>query len=296
MPSWVAEAENPQDWTPCFSPIIVESGEYVVYIGGYNVQKFYKYNLDTNVYTELTVPPAVLYVALSMSPDETKIAGHGPNGSYLYIYNISSPGWTTSSIAPTIPGTDYPRVMESVWPDNDTIWVAVRGHTGSQWRVKYMKYIVSTDTWTQYTNYYSAIFAICTCMTTDGTRLYSGSNGQASFKYTIATDTYAAGPTLPAAYYFVWSHDRNKLWFGPRRTSPAMHDTITRWLNPDTEVLEAPVFDEFDAATATSLTAGIYGVAAVIVAYKVTEPKNWSYIISAPPSVGKARSQAHIIG
>jgi len=286
MPDWTAEENWPEAWAVItFSPIVVESGEYIVYVGGVTITKFYKYNLDTNTWTELTDPPAALYAQLSMSPDETKLAGHVANGTQLFIYTISGNSWASSSVAPQMNGNNI-MIQSTVWADdNDTVWCQVRASVGATLTVKFFKYVVSIDTWTQYTNSVTPAThnSICLCINTAGTILYAGQCGatyRATTKYTIATDTYGSGPTLPSAYYFTLSADQHKLWYGPKRTSPAAHVTITNFVNPDTEGFEG-VFPELDAANKPSnLSTGVYGVVVAIADYKISEPKNWSYIIT----------------
>jgi len=291
MAVWVAEANDPVDWQwHAISPIVYDSG-WIVYIGGYNVQKFYKYNLGTDTWTELTDPPGVLYAQLSMSPDETKLAGHIANGTQLFIYDISSPSWTTSATAPNLTGGYTPSIQSTVWADDDTVWCQVRGHNGTNFDVKFFRYVVSTDTWAQFTNKITGTYGNSqnTCINTAGTELFAG-QGVAGYrymvKYIIATDTISQSLVLPSAYYFVAAADRHKLWFGPRRTTPAVHYTITRWVNPDTEVLEGDVFPEKgDAYTQTPLSAGVYGTTVVIAAQKIANPKLWSYIGALAPTV-----------
>jgi len=292
MAVWVAETADPQDWVAtCFSNIVYESGHWVVYVGGYNIAKFYRYNLDTNVFTELTDPPAALYAMLAVSPDGTKVVGLELNGDRLYIYDISSPGWTTSAAAPDMTGGYTPTIHSIVWADDDTVWCQVRAHDGSAYRVKFYKYTVSTPAWDQYTNYLTPAVtnSTCLCISTDGTRLYAGNCGATYYsttKYTIATDTIEAGPDTFDAYYFVYGADRHKLWFGPKRTVPATHMTITRWVNPDTEVVEGIVFSEYDPATKPNkLPAGVYGVTMCIAGFMTPPTENLSITLAVLATV-----------
>jgi len=200
------------------------------------------------------------------------------NGTRLYIYDIST-GWATSALTPAAW-----MISSMVWADDDTIWVNVRSIPN----VKYYKYVVSTNTWTAYPNSFAPAitYGICTCISTDGTRLYSGTNGLPSHKYTIATDTYAAGPTLAASYTFIWSADRHKLWFGTHRALPVPHDNITRWLNPDTEVLEGDVFPEYAPATrGFNLAAGVYGMTMCIANFMVAAPEILSITLAGAATV-----------
>lgn len=290
--AWVAETADPQAWVvTCFSNIVIESGHPVVYIGGYDIAKFYRYNLDTNVFTELTDPPGALYSQLAVSPDGTKVVGMGLNSTLLYIYDISSPGWTTSAVAPDMTGGYTPSIHSIVWADDDTVWCQVRAHDGSDYRVKFYKYTVSTPAWTQYTNYDtpSVTNSYCLCISTDGARLYAGNCGATYYsteKYTIATDTLEAGPETFLAHYFVYGASRHKLWWGPKRTVPATHMTITRWVNPDTEVLESGVFSEYDPATKPSaLAVGVYGVTMCIAGFMTAAPENLSETLAVLATV-----------
>ncbi|MBA7556185.1 hypothetical protein ES705_48884 [subsurface metagenome] len=78
--------------------------------------------------------------------------------------------------------------------------------------------------------------------------------------------------------------DRHKLWYGPERATPATHKTITRWVNPDTEVLESVVFPEYDPAT-SGIGAAVYGMTMCFVSYMLVEPKNLSINLASLPTV-----------
>ena len=282
MAVWVAEASNPQAWgQTCFSNIVYESGHWVVYAGGPDVAKFYRYNIDTNVFTELTDPPDALDGQLAVSPDGTKVVGHASKGTVLYIYDINSPGWTTSAVTP-----GYWPLYSMVWADDDTIWCHIRAIPN----IRFCKYTLSTNSWESYAHIYAptVTWSSCMCISTDGKKLYAscGAYYNSTTKYTIDTDTYAAGPTLFSAYYFVFAADRHKLWFGPRRTTPATHGTITRWVNPDTEVLEADVFPEYGPATKPSnLPVGVYGKTMCIAGFMTAAPENLSINLASLPTV-----------
>lgn len=270
--AWVAETANPQAWEQtCFSNIVKESGLPVVYVGGYDIAKFYRYNLSTKVFTALADPPASLYGQLAVSPDGTKVVGHGLNGTVLYVYDISANSWTTSA------GSGW-QIQSMVWADNDTIWCHLRAIPN----IMFAKYTVSTDSWFWPANFVAVAVtnSQCMCISTDGARLYAGQCGATyhnSIRYIIATDTYEDGPDIWFAYYFVFCADRHKLWFGPSRALPVAHRTITRWVNPDTEVLEADVFPEYDPATKpTNQPAGIYGKTICIAGFMLAPPENLS--------------------
>jgi len=287
MTVWVFEANNPVGWSaPYFSPIVAMGGSWVCYIGGYNLAKFYRYNLDTNAWTELANPPGVIWGGIAMSPDKTKMVAHLSNGSQLWIYTVGG-GWTTSAVAPLFRGLFATNIQSAVFLDNDTLWVHLRALDGANQQTKCYRYVISTDTWTQYPNYKQLAYtnSQCICINTAGTVLYFGQCGAdytKSYKYTIATDTYAEGPSLPAAHYFVTSADRGRLWLGPKTGGFV---TMTKWVNPDTEVLESDVFPappERDKVS--NLSGGVHDLTVAIAAYHVAEPKNMSYTGEAAPS------------
>lgn len=281
--AWVAETANPQAWIQtCFSNIVLESGVPVVYVSGHNVAKFYRYNLNTNVFTELADPPAVLYNQLAVSPDGTKVVGHASSGYVLYIYDIVSNGWTTG-----VGNAPEYEIQSIVWADDDTVWC----HSRRAPRVKFIKYTLSTNAWTIGDKYREVAVtnSLACCISVDGTKLFAGQCGDAynyTTRYTIATDAYAAGPTLPSAWYFCVGADRHKLWYGPKRTTPAAHVTITEWVNPDTEAREPAVFSEYNPATKPSLLpVGVYGVTMCIAGFLTAAPENLSETLAVAATV-----------
>lgn len=296
MAVWTAEANWPVAWTHiCFSPIMVEGGEFIVYATGFEgtgvIKKLYKYNIDTNTWTELAVPPNYSSgPALAMSPDGSKLASNIPGLAFLYIYDISGNSWTTSAAAPQMSGVNA-RIQSAVWADDDTIWVAARAQIAGTWTIKCFKYVVSTDTWTQYSNSLTPTVNTAYAMgiSPDGTTLYigsCGSNGYYASKYVIATDTYTQNViTLTSSSDFTWCNDRNRLWFGDH---PAGLWQIRSYIDLSDESVHI-VFPENTSRTKPSnITAGIYNGESAIVHYCVNEPKNWSYIVPLPPptSVG----------
>lgn len=142
---WVFEANNPISWDPYFSPIVKNDiGQYIVYAGGYNVQRFYRYNITTKQWQRLADPPAVIFGAISMSPDGSKLAAHGLNGNVLFIYDIDTNSWTSSSTAPQMDTTDV-QIQSTVWADNDTVWCQVRAYIGGADYNDCSKYVIATD-------------------------------------------------------------------------------------------------------------------------------------------------------
>lgn len=283
MAVWTAEANWPEAWTSIyFSPITIESGEFIVYVsGGFPIRKFYKYNISTNAWTELAVPPNYVNAPISMSPDGSRLATHYAY-NILFIFDIAGNSWSSSPAAPQISGIDA-GLLSVVWADNDTIWATVRAFVSGAWRIKCFKYVVSTTTWTQYTNYLlpAAPNPYATGISPDGTTLYFGNCGSSYYKaskYVIATDTYSQDViNIFSAYYFTICSDRNRLWYGPSVGGLAQ---ITRYRDLS-DLSEHTVFPSNASRTKpTNITAGIGGGASAIVHYGLNEPKNWSYVQS----------------
>lgn len=290
--AWVDEANWPEAWTYIyFSPMVKSGSDYIVYAGGYNVQKFYKYNITTNVWTELATPPGVIYGAISMSPDGTKLAAHAASGNVLFIYDISGNSWSTSSVAPNMTDGYTPQIWATVWALNDTVWCQVRGYTGvpGVYWVKCYRYVVSTDTWTQFTNYLddpSINSGFSMSINTAGTALFVGNigaNNYSGLKYVIATDTYSTF-SITSGWRFRGTIDRAaKLWIRHILTPGTLG---TRYWDCDTEAWGDIIFPhDSEQAKTTWLTSGIYGTSYIIAHHKLSEPKNRSYRTITAPSV-----------
>ena len=298
--AWINEANWPEAWVEIyFSPIVKSGSDYIVYATGYGVLKLYKYNLTTQTWTYLNTTPAQLYTAISLSPDGTKLAFHGVNTNRLYIYNIAGNSWTTSAAAPNFSVTgEVAEIQTTVWTDNDTIWCHIRG-AASPYRNKCYKYVVSTNTWAQYTNVYAlGPYNSSKNMSVNsaGTALFVGSvfdgtDRTKGFKYVIATDTYSlfllTGHGIGGYDYNVNSDRAARLWF---------IDALTTYLgtyyyNCDTESCEdyspgARIFpnDPLRDKISQNLACGIYATGYIIAWHKTTEPKNRSYLGTLPPS------------
>ncbi|MBU1066954.1 hypothetical protein KKE60_04170 [Patescibacteria group bacterium] len=291
--AWVYEASNPIAWANiCFSPIVQDiTGEYVVYVGGYNIAEFYEYNLRTDVWTRLADPPVAIDYALALSPDGTRLATVGHLGRYLYIYNIATDTWTTSAIAPHIPAGTMLYLHASVWLDNDTIWIDVQGFDGAFWRGKIYRYVVSTDTWTQFPNLITQTYqgGISMSINSAGTRLYIsriGANPWGGLRYTIGTDTYDLfnGGADPGWRWF-GSADRNaRLWIwrgvlGPGYGHIRYYDCDTEANHPNVIFIPDPYQDDF-----LDLTCGVFGTEHVIAQHRLLEPRNlaWNTFVVPP--------------
>ena len=268
--AWVNEATL--NWTPAggeqlvfFSPIVDISGEQNVYLTDQDVV-FKKYNIDTNIYTTLAnlnyssvgvtgTNPLRFNRTLAVSPDGTKIACLSDGQMYpgtalqrtgggrrVEIYNIAGNSWAASKQTDFLINTytTYGRAL--VWVDEDTLWVwCVEGYSSaSQVNVwlfagKCVKYTISTDTWTPYTNTFWILgradtapyewfgYASPTAIKADGSVVWLGAAGSTTTSggastyssYTVATDAYA-GTTLnidPSTSIFCHTYDRDKLWF-----------------------------------------------------------------------------------
>ena len=290
MAVWTAEANWPVAWTfICFSPIILEGGEFIVYATGFEgtgvIKKLYKYNIDTNTWTELAVPPNYSSgPALAMSPDGSKLASNIPGLAFLYIYDIGGNSWTTSTAAPQMGGVNT-RIQSAVWADDDTIWVAARAQIAGTWTIKCFKYVVSTDTWTQYANSLTPTTntAFAMGISPDGTTLYiasCGSNSYNASKYVIATETYTQNVlTIAATSDFTRCNDRNRLWYG---ATPGGLVEIRTYYDLSDESSNTLFPQNTNRTKASSITAGVGEGMAAIVHYCTNEPKNWSYIQPLP--------------
>jgi len=200
--AWVVDTALPFSWTGYiyFSPIV--NGE--VYVTAH--QEFWKYNIVTKVWTPLASSnyDAAAYHMLSLSPNGLKLARpsevYGSYNKRLEIYTIATNTWVPSAI---VPGAW--RSTSCVWADDDTLWVWITDNAGN---FKCAKYVVSTNTWTVYTNSVAMVVPT-TCGINDAKTIVYG----ATHKYTIAIDTYAAHGLLPASRSFLRDSDNARLWY-----------------------------------------------------------------------------------
>ena len=225
--AWKNEAALPFTITANlhFSPILTEAGDSVVYLMDEGTN-FYKYNLDTHIYTQLTAPnnsAANCSSQVTVSPDGLKLTtltdrqGEAGNNSAhrVEVYTIATDTWVASALTPSF-GGERGRVNSLAWEDNDILWVWARELSGTN-TVKCLKYVISTDTWTAFANSLSAptitnVFGAA--IKADKSVVYGGHIGAAVdyyAKYTIATDTY--GTTEVDARLFQSVYDRDKLWY-----------------------------------------------------------------------------------
>ncbi len=258
-----------------FSPI-VGSTVYVIDDG----QNFQKYNLATDTWTALTGPDFAggggstivnCYRTLALSPNGTKLAcpsdgNRAASGTFktgggrrIEIYNIASDSWSASTTLPTIDSVVFGRARCVVWENEDVLWVwAVRlNGTASGWVGKCIKYTISTDTFTVYTNIptTNAFFATDddnwgrggAAQKDDNTVVYMGgigatgsgrANNDGYLKYTIATDSYAVVENTDAI--FAHGYDRDKLWYIDETTEQMGYIDISDDSENDNQVAVNP--------------------------------------------------------
>ncbi len=274
---WVFEANTPCGWSnPCLSPIVKNDiGQYIVYVAGYDVQRLYEYNLDTKQWHRLADPPDVLFTPLALSPDGSKLAAYGQNNkNVLYIYGIEVNSWISSPAAPQMDATDV-TIEGKVWADDDTVWCVVRANL-PPFTVKCFRYVVSTTTWTQFTN--SIAPAVSNPqgigITPDETVLYFGNCGadyHTYTKYVISTDTYTYGD-MGSQRRFFYCADRTRLWY-TFEGDYAFH--YFKCEDETTHTDQFPTNPQRDKPSGWHL--GVYELSAAICHARTTEPFLMSY-------------------
>lgn len=156
---------HPEFWTPetawpeAFTNISLsniylnDNDEPELYLVEYD--SAWRYNLATKAWTQIATPaltkenvltPAVyrngkLYVILEGS-------AFFSGGRRIGVYDPISNTWVYSSQAPDITGTPA-RILDFCFQDDDTIWAWVSRSGGY---FKCFKYVISTDTWSQFSN------------------------------------------------------------------------------------------------------------------------------------------------
>ena len=224
-----------------FSPIVTVSGDSIVYLIDKGKTNFWKYNLDTGIYTQLSNVGYVVATgasghgninrSLAVSPDGTKLAcvsdatNNHRGGKRIEVFTIATNAWAASSQVqnmddegPTSRATAFNGL---IWADEDTIWAwAHEASTGTLNYARCIKYTISTDTFTIGATLLNGglTFAegrVC-AINAAGTIIYGGMIGSSSrqwYKYTISGDSYASGGTLTSGRAFAFATDDDKLWY-----------------------------------------------------------------------------------
>ncbi len=223
--AWKAEAALPFPVANVahFSPINANE----VYVISRQLD-FYRYHMGTKVYTALAAPPFTapnayrqltfrnnMYYCLSEDPP----AGGGARR--ITWYNPATNTWASSSQIPLDGAQNY-LLQSFCFADNDTIWAWARQGGGAPFRLKCVRYVISTNTWTYFLNDTGPLAvgqARCAAINAAGTIVYTGTVGPVAghyATYTIAGDAYAISPQhiiagVPINY--VWAADPLRLWF-----------------------------------------------------------------------------------
>lgn len=240
--TWSLEAGLP--WTRYsqlfFSPIIEEvPGVWVVYIIDRGTN-FWKYNITTKEWQELSSPTYVTATGSSglgtidrnlyLSPNGTKLAcvsdatNNHRGGKRVEIYTIATDTWAASEQVQNMddetPASQATTIAGLVWADESTIWCwAAQARTGVKDYARCIKYSVG-GIFTIYAALLNGGLVHSSpqsaAINAAGTVIYGsviGATVQEWYKYTIATDTYASGGTLTSGRAFAFASDRDKLWY-----------------------------------------------------------------------------------
>ena len=220
-----------------FSPILGN----IVYVIDRGKTNFWSYNLSTKTWTQLSNVGYVTATggsgwgeidrALAVSPDGTKLAcvsdatNNHRGGKRIEVYTIATDTWVASSqvqnMDDEIPTSNPTVVAGLVWADEGTIWAwAAEAKTGLKDYARCIKYTISGDTFTIYSALLNGGLTHSSprsaAINAAGTIIYGtvmGATLRNWYKYTIATDSYAAGTILTDGYTFAWATSRDKLWY-----------------------------------------------------------------------------------
>ncbi len=206
--AWAAQADIP--WAMVipglsFSPII---GSDVYIISRY--QDFYRFNIGTQQYTALAPPPFAgenVYRTLHYRNGRLYCIDEGgaaePFGRRISWYTIATGVWASSS---QVAFGLFAGIKSFCFQDDDTIWVWVK-RSGSL-RFKCVRYVISTDTWTEFVNDTGVLLtglAQAAIMNAAGTEVFGATMADAGGPgaspgrygiYTIATDAYTFSPFI----------------------------------------------------------------------------------------------------
>ena len=268
--AWAAQANIP--WALVgglyFSPII-DTEVYIVDNG----QNFYRFNIGTQQYTALAnVPFSGLncYRALRYRNGLLYCINEGggaePIGRRISWYNPTTNVWASSSQVP-FGVSFFLNIKSFCFIDDDTIWAWVKRNGFI--RFKCVRYVISTDTWTEFANDTGVIangVAQSAIMNAAGTQVFGVHMGLSSTRYgiyTIATDAYTYSPVIGS---IVWTQvgDPLRFWF----TEPAggAPDTLTYGYLENDGVTEVHDYWAANAARAAGWygSLGVSGLHAII--------------------------------
>lgn len=216
--AWQAVADVP--FVPVgaiyFSQIIV--AEFYVIDRGFN---FYKCHIGTGVWTQLANPPFIgtnIYRSLAYRNGMIYCIDEGggaePFGRRISWYNPATNIWASSSQIP-FNVSRFRSLKSFCFSDDDTIWAWAK--RDAFLRMKCVRYVISTDTWTEFANDTGVLVqnqARCAAINAAGAIVYCGEQGAATGygTYTIATDAYAQS-AAHANFTYCWAHDPQRLWY-----------------------------------------------------------------------------------
>ncbi|MBA7529936.1 hypothetical protein ES705_22135 [subsurface metagenome] len=233
--AWEFESPVPftQDIFLYFSPLIKNVFDQLeVYVIDQGTH-FWKYNLKTKQWAELSSPNYELYSAgggggfnrsLAVSPDGTKLAcisdgiDDTRGGKRIEVYNIAGDSWAASPVSPDVQA--YASVVSGlVWEDNDKIWCwASKASAAAKTYCKCINYVPSTTTWTQYATVCSGLSYVqapSAAIKADSSIVfggYIGASSRAYCKYTVAGDSYDFASEMTAGTVPATAADRSRLW------------------------------------------------------------------------------------
>ncbi|KKN00609.1 hypothetical protein LCGC14_1136120 [marine sediment metagenome] len=217
--AWTAVADVP------FAPVTAVYFSQIIGIEFYMLDRgfnFYSCHIPTGVWTHLTNPPFIgSNVSRSLTYRNGLIycidegGGAWPLGRRISWYDPATNAWASSSQVP-FNVSRFRSIRSFCFADDDTIWAWVQ--RDAQLRMKCVRYVISTDTWTEFANETGVLAsnqARCAAINTAGTIVYCGEQGVAGGcygSYTIATDAYAQS-AAHVSYTYVWGHDPARLWY-----------------------------------------------------------------------------------
>lgn len=218
--AWQAVADVP--FVPVaavyFSQII--GAEFYVIDRG---QNFYRCHIGTGVWTQLANPPFTaenVHRCLTYRNGLLYCIDEGgaaePLGRRISWYNPTTNTWASSAQVP-FAVSQFQNIKSFCFADDDTIWAWVK-RTGIALRMKCVRYVISTDTWTEFPND-TGVLAVnqarSAAINAARTIVYGSCMGAFAMSYgnyTIPTDVYWQSGNY-AGYNWVWAADPLRLWY-----------------------------------------------------------------------------------